>query len=285
MVEVATTYRADTASAGVVPYIHWSAVIAGAIGAAAISFVMVSFGAAIGLSLVSPSATWRDTSAALALLSGVWLLITSLVSFAVGGYIAGRLRAGWTNANADEVDFRDGLHGLLVWGLAIIFGAFLAVATARSLAPAAGNALAPSGSSAEPLLAYEIDKLFRADRRPGDVVDTETRGQAARVIASSLGHSDMAAEDRSYLVRLVAARTGLSPADAERRVSDVVAQSKLAVRRARRSAVLLAFFTAASLLVGAAVAWFAAGYGGRHRELGITPEHWFRNGVRTATLP
>jgi hypothetical protein len=95
----------------------------------------------------------------------------------------------------------------------------------------------------------------------------------------------MAADDRTYLVRLVAARTSLSPADAERRVGEVVAQAKLAVQRARHSAVLLAFFTAASLLLGAAVAWFAAGYGGRHRELGITPEHWFRTGVRTATVP
>src|SRR5271166_2554060 len=62
-------------------YLHWSPILAGAILAAAVSFVLLSFGSGIGLAVASPSSTWRDTSAALALVGGLWLLLTSLASF------------------------------------------------------------------------------------------------------------------------------------------------------------------------------------------------------------
>ena len=73
-------------------YLHWSPILAGAILAAAVSFVLLSFGSGLGLAVASPSSTWRDTSAALALVGGLWLLLTSLASFGLGGYMAGRLR-------------------------------------------------------------------------------------------------------------------------------------------------------------------------------------------------
>ena len=51
--------------------IQWSSVIAGAFASGAMSFILVSFGVAIGLGVSSASPTWRDASAALALLSGL----------------------------------------------------------------------------------------------------------------------------------------------------------------------------------------------------------------------
>src|SRR5438874_335268 len=104
---------------GASSYVHWGPVIAGAIAAAAVSFVLITFGAAIGLSIASPSPTWRDTSAMLTLLSGIWVLVVAIGGFALGGYIAGRTRSGWAGVGEDEVEFRDGVHGLLVWGLAV----------------------------------------------------------------------------------------------------------------------------------------------------------------------
>ena len=187
-------FRREAVAAPV--YISWGAVIAGAIAASALTFVLITFGAAIGLAIASPSATWRDTSVALALLSGLWLLLTAVASFALGGYLAGRLRATWDTAVAEVVEFRDGIHGILVWGLAIVIGASLALGAVRAAAPqATGNALAPSAATAEPLLAFELDRLFRADRRPNDAVDADMRAQAARIITTSFGHADMAAED------------------------------------------------------------------------------------------
>ena len=43
-------------------YLHWSPIFAGAIVAAAVSFVLISFGSGIGLAVASPSSSWRDTS-------------------------------------------------------------------------------------------------------------------------------------------------------------------------------------------------------------------------------
>jgi hypothetical protein len=254
--------------------LDWGPIIAGASIAAGTSFVLFSFGTAIGLMVGSASATWRDTSNALALLSGLWLLLTALVSFALGGYLAGRLRVPWSGTDQHEVQLRDGTHGLVVWGVAVIAGGLLALSTARMLATETSVA---SGGSAtvrqESLMAFELDRMFRADRNAGGD-NREIREQATRIISASLGHRDIAADDRAYLVRMVQARTGISPADAEQRVTQGIAQAREAVGKARRAGVILAFMTAASLLVGAAVAWLAAMMGGKHRDQSVTPEFW-----------
>ena len=254
---------------GPLSYIHWGPVIAGAIAAAASWLVLMTFAAAIGMVTVSPSPTWRDTSVWLVLLSGLWLLLSSLLSFALGGYLAGRVRSTWA-ASPDEIEFRDGAHGLLAWALAIVLGAFLAWASATAVSTvSAGNTIRPVAG--EPAyLSYELDRLFRSDRRPAQA-DPEARAEAARLLMTGLGRRDMAAEDRAYLSRLVQARTGLAPGDADQRVNTVIAQARQAARRARTTSVLLGFMTAASLAAGAAAAWFAAGAGGGHRDRAVAP--------------
>ena len=107
--------------------------IAGAVMAAALSFVFLTFGSAIGLSAVSP---WPDagvsakTAASLAVF---WTLAQQIGAFMVGGYIAGRMRTRWAEANADETEFRDGLHGALVWAVGIVIGALLFLSTAGAI--------------------------------------------------------------------------------------------------------------------------------------------------------
>jgi hypothetical protein len=277
-------YPADVAAprGAVVPsaspepvYLSWSPVVAGAFAASALSFVLLTFGTSIGLGVASPSATWRDTSATLAVLAGLWLLLTAIASFGLGGYMAGRLRVPWRSATPEEVDFRDGVHGLLVWGLAIILAALLAFATAKST-PAGADLTRPSASTAEQLLAFELDRLFRSDQRPVDSGDAEMRAQAARIITAGLGHGGMSGDDRTYLIRLVEARTGLPQPDAEARVNQAVSQSADAIARARHGAVILAFMIGASLLIGAAVAWVMAVLGGQHRDGAAAPHFWRR---------
>jgi hypothetical protein len=286
MAEVAID-KADPVATGPAPYVDWGSVVAGAIAAAAVSSVLMAFGTGIGLSTASPSVTWRDTSSALALLSGIWILLVALGSFALGGYLAGRMRSRWADAAADEIEFRDGTHGFIVWGLAIIIGVFLGVAAANvaaSLASRAGGATPPSrsASTVQPFLALELDRLFRSDRRPPEGTDAETRAEAARIISAGLGRRDIAAGDRAYLARLVSQRTGLNQPDADRRTSEVIAQAKDAVSRVRRSAVIIAFMIAASLAVGAAAAWLAAITGGRHRDHASAPVTWWGRRRSTA---
>ncbi len=103
---------------GEASYVQWGPAIAGALAAAALAFVLHSFAAAIGLAVSSTAPTWRDASTLLQLLSGLYLVVAAIISLGIGGYIAGRMRAPVT-ASADEVEIRDGTHGLLVWANAM----------------------------------------------------------------------------------------------------------------------------------------------------------------------
>ena len=253
-------------------FLQWTPVIAGALVASAISLVLIAFGSAIGLSILSSSPTWRDASPALAVLSGLFLLLTAIASFGLGGYVAGRLRERWhQSAHNDVVEFRDGTHGVVAWAIAVVITGLVAAASAAVIASREVQpATSPIATTSEPLIAYELDRLFRAGQRPFEGDLTYTRTEAGRILLTATGRRGIAPEDRTYLVRLVATRTGISQPDAERRVDEAIAGATTAVRKARRGAVILAFATAVSLLVGAATAWYASCVGGRHRD-GVAP--------------
>ena len=253
----------------------WSAIFAGALAASGLGAILLTFGLGIGLSYASPAATWQDTSAGLAFASGLWLLLTALASFALGGLHRGpyTLTLGASRHRRSRV--RDGVHGLIAWALAVVFAAVVALATAAMVSPHPGNLAAPSTSTAESLFAFELDHLFRSDRAPV-ATEGDLRAQAARIISSGVGHSGISPEDRSYLVRLTAARTGLPPNDAEGRVTQVLREAETAVTRARHGGVILSFMTAVSLLLAAATAWYAALLGGEHRDRNVVPSFWVR---------
>jgi hypothetical protein len=81
------------------------------------------------------------------------------------------------------------------------------------------------------------------------------------------------AADRAYLAQLVAARTGIPPAEAQKRVEDTITslkEAEIKVREAadaaRKAAANFAIFTALSLIIGAFIASAAAAYGGGLRD-------------------
>jgi hypothetical protein len=259
---------------GPLSYIHWGPVIAGAVLAAGIALVLHSFAAAVGLSVASTAPTWRDASFALLFLSGLYLVLVAIVSYGAGAYLAGRVRSSWATA-ADEVEFRDGAHGLLVWALATLLTGLMLAAAAQAatrLAAPSGGTPGPAASvGGENLIAYDLDRLFRATKRPANVDMTYARSEAARILLTSSSHSGVTSDDRTYLINLVSSVTGLSQADAQGRTDAAIASARNNISRARRAAVLLAFMTGAAALIGAAVAWFAAGVGGQHRDGAISP--------------
>ena len=267
-------------------YLQWTPVIVGALAATALSLILVSFAAAVGLGVSSTAPTWRDASAALWILSGIYLIFQAIVSFGFGAYIAGRLRRPLVAGPTDEVENRDGLHGLAVWALAVVLGAIVAAlvgaATVNRAAPASAGAPASANASAvEPLLSYELDRLFRSPRRPPSVDLRSERAEAGRILLTSSGHEGVSTEDRAYLVQLIGSTTGLSPNDAERRVDNTIANAKTALTRSRRSTIILAFSLATALLLGAVAAWAAACAGGRHRDGAPLPE-WMAHSNRFA---
>ena len=265
------------------PRVYWGPVIAGALTAAALASVLHAFAGAIGLAVSSTAPTWRDASIALWILSGVYLVFVALVAYGVGGYVAGLLCKRYgsatfgnapvtTNTNPvliDEVELHDGLHGLLVWAIATLLTVLLlllgASASTRLAAPSAGGAGPGASAAGENIIAFDLDRLLRGDRRQGED-GTQTRAEAARILLTSSSHSGVAGEDRAHLVRLVSARTGLAQPEAERRTDAAIASAKENIARARRSTVILAFMGGAAALLGAAVAWFAAVAGGEQRD-------------------
>ena len=257
--------------------IRWGAVIAGAVAAAALAFVLEGFALGVGFSVSSTAPTWRDTSFALVLASGIYLVLVALASYAFGGYVAARAYRPATAGTVEAGEFRDGLHGLIVWSLGTLLTALLALgavqATARLAAPSGSSAGPATSAGGENLIAFDLDRLFRGaeGRARPNMYD---RAEAARILFTASSHRGLQQDDRAYLVRLVSATTGAAPPDAERRVNDAVTSTHDNIARARRSGVVLAFMLAAAALLGAAVAWYAALEGGRHRDGRVAVPGW-----------
>jgi hypothetical protein len=255
-------------------YLSWTPVILGALIATALSSILLAFGVTIGLGVSSTAPTWRDASAALWILSGLYLILQAALSFGVGGYIAGRTNVGLAALDTAEIEQRDGLHGLAAWALAVVLGVALAafIGSATLTRPNSNGSSART-SAAEPLLSYEIDRLFRPLRRAANVDLLQERAEAGRILLTSSSHSGMSSEDRSYLAQLVASNTGLAGAEAEKRVDAAIATSQASIAKSRRSSVILAFSVAAAILLGAVIAVAAGSVGGSHRD-GAAMPHW-----------
>ena len=261
-------------------YVEWGPIIAGSVLVLGLSLVLLAFGSAVGLAIVSP---WSNAAVASSVIWGgsFWFLLVQLWSFALGGYMAGRMRHRWVGASETEVHFRDGAHELLVWGLSVIIsviiGSLLVSATSRVPTDASGSAPSARSISGAPVT-LALDQLFRATQPlPLAVAAYDARPEAARLLFASVRDSNMTAADRAYLSQLVAAKTGLSQAEADTRVQTVSTQLKQTFERLRKTTVLLGFLAAASLLVGAATAWWAAVTGGQHRDQGTIWEGLARN--------
>jgi hypothetical protein len=252
---------------GAQSYVEWGAVVGGAVAALATGLVLLNFGAAIGLASVSPFTSTATGLKAVGVGAAFWFLLVTIWSFALGGYLAGRLRHRWNDATPNEVEFRDSAHGLLVWSLAILVGAVMATsgltAASKGLAGAAGSLTATSDS-----VTATSDLLLRTEKPVQQVGAFEVRAEISRLLARSLQAGEFTQPDKTYLAQVVAARTGIPQTDAEKRVDETIDALKAGVDLARRVGVILGFLSASILLVGGATAWWAAALGGSHRDSG-----------------
>src|SRR5712671_2224213 len=173
-------------------YLQWTPVIAGAFTATALSLILVTFAATVGLGVSSTAPTWRDASVALWLLSGLYLILQAVVCFGFGGYIAGRIRRPTVAAEPEAVETNDGLHGLAVWALAVVLGAALA-ALVGAAALSRSSPSSANTSAAKRVLSYELDRLFRAPRRPPNVDLSSERAEAGRILLTASGRAGVSA--------------------------------------------------------------------------------------------
>ena len=272
--------------------VSWGAIFAGAAAAAALSLILLVLGAGLGFSVASPWSATREAAATGGAAALGWLAFTQLVASSVGGYLAGRLRIRWVNVDHDEVWFRDTAHGLLAWAVATLIAAAVLgsavtgllsgaaqvggeVAKAATTAVAAGGAVAARDGAQTP---YLVDSLFRSDTPlAADPNDAQTRAEALRIFVTDMRAGAMGPEDVRYLGQVVSRRTGLAPADAEKRVADAfnraskaLTDAETAVKKAaddaRKAAAYSALWMFVALLAGAFFASLAALAGGRKRD-------------------
>jgi len=261
-------------------YLSWGAIIAGALCAAAISLVLFTFGSAIGLSAVSPWPHVGLSPTVALVIAALWAAIVQVVGFAAGGYVAGRVRNGWGGVVQQERRFRDGMHGLVVWALGILAGAAIAASAAGGLIHSGVQTAAvpvPQGTAPAD---YAFDYLMRPAAneataapaaQPQSVVLRlpnlqELQPAVVRIFNAALLSGSLPAADRSYLATLVSMRTGISQADAEKRVDEAFQQARAAADKTRKAMVLAGFLAAATLAIGCAAACAGATAGGRHRD-------------------
>jgi hypothetical protein len=270
--------------------VSWAAVVAGAIASCALTLVLLSLGAGLGFSIVSPWSNAGVSSTTFEIGTGLYFIVMAMISSAVGGYLAGRLRTRWIGVQSPEVLFRDTAHGFLAWALASVIGAILLASPATSLlnsanlgaVQAANSSQANSSQAMGPMDGY-VDMLLRRDNpTPENTANAgEARRELARLLTTDFRNgAEPSPADRNYLAKAVAARTGLSQTDADKRVNDVITQIKTDLDKARKAAMHLSIWLTLSLFIGAFSAALAATEGGGLRDGTWGANNWGKGAVR-----
>ena len=223
--------------------LSWGAILAGAVVATALQITLTVLGLAIGLGAWDAGDGLRGFGIG----AGIWLLLTALVTLFVGGMTAGRLAGVLTRGDG-------ALHGVVLWGVssllavwmaasgagALLGGAFgvlgqTAAAATSGVVGAAGQVAGAAVGNVDDLdpaaVQREIEQVLLQTGDPrlnpdsvqaaiGEVRDPATSGavsneQLADEIASTI-RERAGAVDRQAIANVVAARTGMTPAEADR---------------------------------------------------------------------
>jgi hypothetical protein len=265
--------------------VSWPAIIAGAFVAAAASLILLALGSGLGFASISPWPGHGVSETTFNVTAAIWLIVTQWISAALGGYIAGRLRTRWHGTHTHEIFFRDTAHGLITWAVATVL---IAAGLASSVSSMIGGGLRADAedprdamSAGPSSMSYNMDELFRpagagaAAQGTGEPrrAMSDPRGVADDIASNAIATGSVSDTDRSYLAALVAAQTGISSADAERRAGEFIAatmnaqvKERAAADAARKAASEAAILTALSMLIGAFIACVSAALGGRLRD-------------------
>lgn len=259
-------------------YVDWPAIVAGAMLSTSISVLFMAFGSTIGLTMASPYRGEGSSGSMFIAAIGLWTLWVVVSSMMAGGYLAGRMRRRIAAVNDHEVEVRDGIHGLVVWALGTLVATYLAASAASGVAKAgveiakAGVEDASVSAAKDSVIEGYYTERLTADRLLRST-QTATAQDVSRLLVSNASTDSLRDDDQQFLAEVVVARTGMSMEDAEARVVQAVAETRELARKARQAAemtrkvgVLIGFLTAASLVAGAAGAWWAATRGGCHRD-------------------
>jgi hypothetical protein len=296
--------QAQVQPATATPPADWGAIAAGTAVSCAVVFIMAFFSAGIGLSLSSAYSGENPLQHYLAL--ALWLLWVSVSSFALGGYVSGRLRARSLAVDPEEAEMRDGMHGLAAWGTAMIILAFASASSLYHVGKIGADLVSQSGAGGEAAnpADYQASRLLRGDgtlstaavqapahrggaaaaQGPGGFAsgqaaigqDAASREAVKDAFRKTYASGEMPPADHSYVVNVISGQTGIGAQEAARRVDAATQElksdhdkAKQLEEKARKIGVLLSFISAAAMLIGAGAAFGGAALGGRHRDDGL----------------
>jgi hypothetical protein len=262
----------------------WSAIIAGAFVAIAVSLVLFALGSGLGFASISPWDGQGLSMTTFAVTTAIWLIVMQWLSSAAGGYVAGRLRSRWMGTHPHEVFFRDTAHGFVTWSVAtvVVAGALASLVLsalsggAHVATSVAASAAQGAAGTATPSYVYGLDRLFRPSDASAAAAQSgpDVRPEVTHVIVQAVATNGTVADaDRAYLASLVIARTGVSTQEAQTRVNDFISTAnqakdnvKASADAARKAAAKTAIFTALALAIGAFIACLTAALGGKLRD-------------------
>jgi len=135
----------------------WAAIAGGALAAVGVTLILFTAGSGFGLSTVTPWTFANQPPESFAIAAGIWIIVMQWLSSALGGYMAGRLRARWIGPRTDEVMFRDTAHGFLAWALATLVVAILFASGATLTGAAAAVTEAPA-EAAQQITAQDAEQ-------------------------------------------------------------------------------------------------------------------------------
>ncbi len=271
--------------------VSWGAVFAGATAAAVLTVLLLILGFGLGLSI----APWSYEHSTLTMSTFIWIIATELVASAVGGYLAGRLRA------KQEAAFQDTSHGLLSWAVAFLLVVMVLFSITRialiglggvvsgvsnmtaGISIGAAAAMSPiltfveGDNSHDKSIEYFTDMLLRTEHPSTDSNDAALQKEVTKILVTSVYYGELTSADREYLVRVIARRTNLSQAEVEQRINDIYskasralsdaqAKAKQAADKARQTTARSALWLFVALIVGAFIASLVARLGGYQRD-------------------
>ena len=249
--------------------VSWGAVIGGSFVAAASYLILLALGAGFGLSAISPWSNSGTSASAVGSAAIVWLILIEIIASALGGYLTGRLRTKWALIHTDEVYFRDTANGFLAWAVALVISVTFLTSAAASMvghiSPVASGDRSETYASLD-RNGYFVDTMFRSDRIGNEQKDISAQAEASRIFANALIQSQIPAADQTYLARLVSAKTGITDAESEARVSRAIADARQSEDSARKATAHFLLWLFLALLTGAFSASYAATIGGRQRD-------------------
>ncbi len=201
------------------PKISWGAVFAGVVAILVTQLLLSVLGIGIGASTINP-ASEQDPMSGIGIGAGIWLILSALIAFFVGGWMAGRL-AGIPR-NLDSL-----LHGVLAWALAVLLTIYLVTTTVGSLISGAAGVLgrgvslagqgmaeiapdiaqAVTGGNATPII-EEARRILQEAKRPGtdvQAVATELTTIFNRILTRD--DRSITASDREALINVLVNNT------------------------------------------------------------------------------